>query len=251
MHIIQPSTQMKESPNENSALETECLFGEKIEIKDSYMEWVYCKSETDNYSGWIKKNTIGALGNPTHRVIANRSFIYERKDAKSNCLFYLPMGAKLVIKDIQATWAKVSLFTNYDHENGYIPSNHIIKLNHSVEDWVAIAENLINTPYRWGGKDTIGIDCSALLQLSYENYGEIIPRNTIDQLKVQKPTVSDINALRRGFVVFWKGHVAIMTDKLNCVHANAFHMKTIIEPLDEVVSRMNKENKIFKIFNFN
>ncbi len=242
---------MKTNPTESSSLETECLFGEKVEIIDEYLDWIYCKLETDNYCGWIKRKSLGDLQNPTYRVIAKRSFIYEKKDAKSNCLIYLPMGAKLVIKKIQSPWAEVSLSNNYNIQIGYIPSNHVVKIRHIVKDWVAIAESLINTPYRWGGKDTIGIDCSALLQLSYENYGEIIPRNTIDQIKLIKPTINDVSALRRGYVVFWRGHVAIMTDKLNCVHANAFHMKTIIEPLKDVMSRMDKKHKIQKILNFN
>lgn len=242
---------MKKDPADNSCLETECLFGEKVEIIDKYLDWIFCKLETDNYCGWIKKSSLGVLDNPTYRVISNRSFIYERKDVKSNCLLYLPMGAKLVIRNIQSAWAEVVLFKNYNIEIGYTPSNHVVKINHIVKDWVGIAENLINTPYKWGGRDTIGIDCSALLQLSYENYGEFIPRNTIDQFKVIKPTVNDFNALRRGFVIFWRGHVAIMTDKLNCVHANAFHMKTIIEPLEDVIRRMGQKDKILKISNFN
>ena len=54
MYIIQSSTQMKTNPTESSSLETECLFGEKVEIIDEYLDWIYCKLETDNYCGWIK-----------------------------------------------------------------------------------------------------------------------------------------------------------------------------------------------------
>ena len=97
----------------------------------------------------------------------------------------------------------------------------------------------------------MGIDCSALLQLSYESFGEIIPRNTSDQVDINKSIVKDINQLDRGYVVFWDGHVGIMTDKSNCIHANAYHMKTTIEPLKQIMKRMKKENKIVKMFNFN
>ena len=86
---------------------------------------------------------------------------------------------------------------------------------------------MIGTPYVWGGRNSIGLDCSALLQLSYQTYGENIPRNSIDQSLLNKKKLSKIKTIKSGFVVFWKGHVGIMTDKKNCIHANAFHMEVI------------------------
>ena len=177
MNIINSSVFMKSDPTETSPLETECLFGETVEILEERLDWVYCKLKTDDYCGWIKKEGLGKLKNPTHRVIVKRSFIYINKNPKSNSLFYLPLGAQLVIDNIQSEWAEISLYNNKT-QVGYVPSKHIVSLDHRVKDWVAIAELSIGTPYKWGGRDTIGIDCSALLQLSYQTYGEDIPRNT-------------------------------------------------------------------------
>jgi len=129
--------------------------------------------------------------------------------------------------------------------------NHIVNNEHKVDDWVETAEKLKGTPYKWGGRDTVGIDCSALLQLSYQTYGENIPRNTYDQVNLKKPNVCEINNLRRGCVIFWEGHVGIMIDEINCIHANAYHMKTITEPLSNIVKRMGKYFKIIKMMDFN
>ena len=185
MNIINSSAFMKSEPTETSPLETECLFGEKVEILDESLNWVYCKLNTDSYHGWIKKESLGKTENTTHRVIANRSFVYTDKNSKSNYLLYLPLGAQLVIDNIQSKWAQISLYNNKT-QVGYVPSNHIVSLDHKVKDWVAIAELSLGTPYKWGGRDTIGIDCSALLQLSYQTYGENIPRNTSQQVKLKK-----------------------------------------------------------------
>jgi hypothetical protein len=250
MNIINSSVFMKPEPTETSTLETECLFGETVEILEERLDWVYCKLKTDNYCGWIKKEGLGKLKNPTHRVIVKRSFIYINKDPKSNSLFYLPMGAQLVIDNIQSEWAEISLYNNKT-QVGYVPSKHIVSLDHRVKDWVAIAELSIGTPYKWGGRDTIGIDCSALLQLSYQTYGEDIPRNTSQQVKLKKKHISNVDDLKRGCVVFWKGHVGIMIDKFNCIHANAFHMQTKIEPLNQIINRIGKDFDITKMMDFN
>ena len=241
---------MKSKPNENSPLETECLFGETVEILDEYLDWVYCKLNTDCYYGWVKKQDLGKLNNPTHRVLVKRSFIYEDKNPKSNCLLYLPMGAQLTIENTNTEWAKVNLNIN-QIKNGYIPCEHIVRLNHTVNDWVASAELLNGTPYKWGGRDTIGIDCSALLQLSYQTYGKIIPRNSSEQSKLRKKSVENVNDLKRGCVIFWEGHVGIMIDSLNCIHANSFHMRTKTEPLSRVIDRIGGKFKIKKMMDFN
>jgi hypothetical protein len=250
MNIINSSVIMKSEPTETSPLETECLFGETVEILDESLDWVYCKLNTDNYKGWVKKEGLGKTKNPTHRVIANRSFVYADKNPKSNYLFYLPLGAQLVIDNIQSEWAEISLYNNKT-QVGYVPSKHIVSLDHRVKDWVAIAELSIGTPYKWGGRDTIGIDCSALLQLSYQTYGETLPRNTSQQVKLKKKCITDIDDLKRGCVVFWKGHVGIMIDNFNCIHANAFHMQTKIEPLNQIINRIGGDLNIIKMMDFN
>ena len=251
MNVILSSTSMKSKPFATSMLETECLFGENVEILEEYLEWVYCKLLTDNYCGWVKKSSLGYLKKPTHRVILKRTFVFNKKNVKSNCIHYLPMGALLSIKEIKKEWAEIYLFHNNEHQTAFVPSKHIVSIDNKIKDWVSVAEQLVGSPYKWGGRDSMGIDCSALLQLSYQAYGKKIPRNTSDQVKVYSQTVTDLNKLKRGFVVFWKGHVGIMVDRLNCIHANAFHMKTIIEPLNDIIIRMKNKFQIIKIVDFN
>lgn len=251
MNIIQSSTYMKSSTKTSSPLETECLFGEKVEILDEHLDWVYCKLVTDNYCGWIKKNSLGQLKKTTHRVINIRTFVYRDTHAKSEILLYIPMGSKLAIENIKSGWAETCLFIDNKIQVGYVPISHIVNSEHKVKDWVSVAQQLEEVPYRWGGRDTIGIDCSALLQLSYQTYGQIIPRNTSLQISLEKKIVNDIKNLKRGCVIFWLGHVGIMVDNISCIHANAFHMKTTTEPLINIISRMDKDLNIIKMMDFN
>ena len=251
MNVIKPSTPMKAKPATTSELETECLYGETLEVLDRNKEWVFCKLLTDNYLGWVKTEDLGKFLKPTHRIIVTRSFLYESNSEKSNSIHYLPMGSQICVNEILGVWAKVFLNKDYKQEFGYITKKHLVTIDDKTQDWVAIAELLVGTPYKWGGRDTLGLDCSALLQLSYMTYGQILPRNTIDQIKCNKKIVTSLERLERGCIIFWKGHVGIMIDKLNCLHANAFHMKTIIEPLNEIILRMGDESPIIKMMNLN
>ncbi|MDA9806223.1 C40 family peptidase [Alphaproteobacteria bacterium] len=251
MNIIKSSTGMKSTPSENSSLETECLFGEAIEVLDQNLDWVYCRLITDNYYGWVKKSGIAKFRKATHRVLNVRTFIYKDADVKSDILLYLPMGANLVVKEINTNWAEIFFLINNMIKVGYVPLKHIVNFNHKVSDWVKVAQSLEGTPYKWGGRDTLGIDCSALLQLSYQTYGQVISRNTSDQVNLEKPNISEFNNLRRGCVIFWEGHVGIMVDKVNCIHANAYHMKTVTEPLIYIIDRMDKDHQILKMMDFN
>jgi hypothetical protein len=242
---------MKSDKDENTSLETECLFGETVEILDKYKNLVYCKLSTDNYCGWIRKSSLGKYIQTTHRVIVKRTYIYKKKDAKSDVLFYIPMGSHLATEEIKHNWAKIYFSIERKTEVGYVPSNHIVELKNQCKDWVSMAEQLEGIPYRWGGRDTLGVDCSALLQLAYQAYGQKIPRNTSQQLKLEKRIIHNFENLERGCVVFWEGHVGIMTDKNNCIHANGFYMKTTIEPLRKIIGRMAKDFSVIKMMNFN
>ena len=251
MNIIKSSTPMRKKDNDNASLETECLFGENVIIIDERSDWVNCRLITDNYCGWIRKIDLGKLDKVTHRVITPRTFIYKDANPKSDIATYLTMGSQLCVGKIKDEWAETYFWYNDIFNVGYVPSKHIAEMQHIISDWVAIAQKLEETPYKWGGRDTLGLDCSALLQLSYQTYGQTIPRNTSDQVKLIKPTIRKINQLKRGCVIFWKGHVGIMVDSFNCIHANAYHMKTVTEPLFDIIKRTNKDNQIVKMMNFN
>ena len=135
-------------------------------------------------------------------MISIRSFVFEKDNIKSSVIQYLPMGAKLFVKKIKQNWAKIEWISKDKISRGFVPLNHIVPKENKVLDWVEVAEKLIGTPYKWGGRDTMGIDCSALLQISYETYGINIPRNTTNQINLNKNLIQKTQELGRGSVIF-------------------------------------------------
>ena len=189
MNINKPSVPMKSNPIATSCLETECLFGEEVKVLDEKLEWYFCELSTDKYKGWIEKKNLSNMEPYTHRVIAKRTHIYQQKNIKSNSLHYLPLGGQVSVKNIDERWAEINIYQDRIFKTGYVLFKNIIEKDSKVKDWVGIAEQLIGTPYLWGGRDSIALDCSALLQLSYQAYGENIPRNSIDQSLLNKKII--------------------------------------------------------------
>jgi cell wall-associated NlpC family hydrolase len=124
--------------------------------------------------------------------------------------------------------------------DGYVPARHVTPLEHMEHDYVAVAERFLDAPYLWGGKTSYGIDCSGLVQVSLTACGIVCPRDSDMQEKAFGRALPDGNApaLRRGDLLFWKGHVAIARDSATIIHANAFHMQTAIENAADAIARI-------------
>lgn len=250
LQVIKPSAFLKINFGTKFQLDNEVLFGERVKLIDENRGYYFCETLLDKYRGWISKKDLSLnVQETTHRILKLRTHIYKNPDEKSFVFLYLPLGSKITVLEHNVRWAKIF----FEHKNrktlGYVPFKHIVKINHKVNDWVKVAEQFLNVPYKWGGRDSMGIDCSALIQLSLETFGINFPRDTALQILENYEKIT-LNNVKRGSIVFWEGHVGVMTDKKNFLHSNAFHMQTIIEPFKDVVKRSEISNKnIISIIN--
>jgi cell wall-associated NlpC family hydrolase len=100
-----------------------------------------------------------------------------------------------------------------------------------------VAERFVGAPYLWGGKTSMGLDCSGLVQVALTACGVVCPRDSdMQEAAMGKPV--KLPDLKRGDLLFWKGHVAIARDNASLIHANAFHMSVAIEPAAAAVVRI-------------
>ena len=213
---------------------------------DTAEGWSWVQNQTDGYVGFVRSDTVGPLlPEPTHRVTALRTFVYPGPDMK------LPPAASLTLGSRVALGAEIetrgTLFRTVAGGTRAIVASHVAPLDAPPEpDYVAVAERFLNVPYLWGGRTSIGLDCSALVQLSLMAAGIAAPRDT-DMQRDQLGTAVDggIEApLRRGDLVFWPGHVAILTVPDTIVHASGHHMTVVTEPLADAVARIGAINGV-------
>jgi cell wall-associated NlpC family hydrolase len=172
------------------------------------------------------------MARPTHKITALRSFVCPSPSIKTSPLEALPFGATLNVIRIEDRMA-------ITRSRGHVPAAHLALISEKERDFVAVAERFLGTPYLWGGKTTLGIDCSGLLQIALSACGVSCPRDSDMQEQTfgAAPERGALN-LQRGTLLFWRGHVAIARDRDTLVHANAFHMAVVIEPAGEAIPRI-------------
>ena len=128
---------------------------------------------------------------------------------------------------------------------GYMPARQLAPVETREGDFVAVAERFIGVPYLWGGKTSLGLDCSGLVQIALTACGIACPRDSHMQeqalgapLAFERVLARDYSGLRRGDLLFWQGHVAMVRDSATLIHANAFHMAVAIEPIGDAITRI-------------
>jgi cell wall-associated NlpC family hydrolase len=233
--VLRAAVPLRSRPDVAAALETEALFGEIVTVYDASVGWAWVQLVRDGYVGYLPTDTLTEAIQPvTHRVKAIGTFLYPVPDIKSPPIMHLSLGARLPIAKSEGSFSQLTT-------GGYVFTRHLLEIDRFERDFVDVAERFMNSPYLWGGRTRVGLDCSALIQLSLDAAGIPCPRDSDMQqaeLGTAIPVPADYDGLKRGDLVFWKGHVGVMGDGLMLLHANAHHMAVSAETLPEVVARI-------------
>ncbi len=226
---------VRETPEADSRLSTQALFGELVDIYDEQDGACLIQGRRDRYVGWVARSALSRdVLPPTHKVSTPRTHAYSAPDLKSPPARVLSLGARLAVDGQEGDWL-------HAQGAGWVHVKHAVPVAQFESDPAGIAECFLHTPYLWGGRDSIGLDCTGLTQQAFEACGVLLPRDSDMQFAWcgdEVPDWREPGALQRGDLVFWKGHVGIMTGEAHLLHANAWHMAVACEPIETAIERI-------------
>jgi len=220
---------LRARPSDTAPASSQLVHGENFALIDKAGDWAWGRCVHDDYVGYLPASALGPTQAATHRVVAPLALVFANPDIKAPVVASRAIGAR-VAGSAEDGFLRV--------DDGYIHLRHVAPLDEVAADPVAVAERLLGAPYRWGGRGADGIDCSGLVQRALELAGIAAPRDTDMQRDLLGDALADAAPLRRGDLIFFPGHVGFMVDGERLIHANAYWMSTVIEPLDAVVARL-------------
>ena len=231
MRCAVPTAGIFRAADEATERQDELLFGEGFDVLETPDGWAWGQARRDGYVGFVRADALAPAGDPpTHRVGALRTCGFLTADLKSKVVSLVSMNSLVRAGARRHGYVDTG-------EGGWIYEPHLSPIGVFETDPVAVAERYLGAPYLWGGRSSLGLDCSGLVQASLLAVGRACPRDTDQQLAAFKDAGGRAD-LRRGDLVVWKGHIGMMLDGERLLHANAFHMAVATEPVDEAIARI-------------
>lgn len=235
--ITSPTVFLKSAPDEHAQILTQALCGEEVMVFEQKGGWAWAQLSRDGYVGYMPNTDLGhAALTPTVKVMVKHTHLYPEADIKSQ-----PSGAYYLGSLLSGSIHNDMFFKT--HDGAYIIRSHLAPIDMIETDFVAVADRFTGTPYLWGGKTSFGLDCSGLVQIALQAAGIEAPRDSDMQAQSLGRVLEeeDRAKLKRGDLVFWKGHVGIMCDPDMLLHANGHHMMVVREPFETAKKRIASE----------
>ncbi|MBA3908375.1 MAG: NLP/P60 hydrolase [Rhodobacter sp.] len=226
--IVLPLIDLLDKPG--GARDRQLLLGAPVTVIDRDKGHAFIMSDRDGYCGWVAERAVGEGPEPTHWVVAPGTHLYSEPMVQAQEAAGLSLGSRLAVTGAWGAWA------NTPH--GYVPLCHLRPVEHFAPDPVSVAESLLGTPYLWGGNSRSGIDCSGLVQVAFHAAGRDCPGDSDMQMALGRG-LSPTEPLKRGDLVFWKGHVAMVVNENTLIHANGHTMSVSYEGIRGAIGRIS------------
>jgi len=230
-----PHAAMMTKPDRGALQGSELLMGEAFTVYDEKDGWAWGQGAHDGYVGYVAAKAFGpAAPAPTHWVTVARSLVFPDPKGEYPAARGFSMRALVAVEGQNGDYARLS-------GGGWMFAGHLAPIGEARGDFLATATLLLGTPYLWGGRGGLGIDCSGLIQIALAAAGIDCPRDSDQQREALGRDVEipdDPATLAAGDVVFFPGHVGFYLGQGKFLHASSFDMMVSVHPLNDVLKRV-------------
>ena len=217
------------------AIDRQLLFGRAFCVLEEVDGFAYGYAEDDGYCGYVMTHSLWVEAPaPTHWISARQTYGKAVGDLKSP-LPEIPyfFGATVHVLERAEKWSAIATPLGAM----WLPNQHLTPMDQKAEGVVANARLFLGAPYLWAGNSSAGIDCSGLVQLALWAAGIPCPGDSDLQAALGEE-IPENAPLQASDLIFWKGHVGMMTGPDTIIHANAHHMAVVEEPLPPTIARI-------------
>lgn len=204
---------LRKENSHKSEMVSQLLYGEAYKVIEKRKDWCKVRLEWDSYEGWVDRQQIYNISKQEYEKLT-----LAKLKVSNDLVNYVTTQEKLIFPILMGADLRGLKLLQHQFEGEALPPKKLKK---------ALAKTaylFLNTPYLWGGRTLMGIDCSGFTQMVYKINGIPLYRDAYQQA-TQGQTLSFIEESEAGDLAFFDDaeghikHVGLLLENHHIIHA--------------------------------